>query len=208
MAKIEDLKWDTNGLIPAVVQDAETGEVLTLAHMSSESLVRTKDLGETVFFSRSRQTLWHKGESSGHYQKVVTVLADCDRDALVVKVRPAGPACHTGAHSCFYEVLEGFSPTVEKNLGSIMAELEKLIADRMSQRPEGSYTVKLLDKGLRRVLQKLGEEAVETVIAGLSGDKEETVRETADLLFHLLVALGAMEIPLGKVAGELQKRRK
>ncbi len=209
MIKIKDLKWDSKGLVPVVVQDARTGEVLTLAYMNAESLAKTCELGETVFFSRSRGSLWHKGETSGNYQKVVGLKADCDMDALVVQVVPQGPACHTGARSCFFEPVEGFEPMDDlASIGRTLGELEQVIADRKAHRPEGSYTARLLDKGLKRIMQKVGEEAVETVVAGIGGDREETVRETADLLYHLLVGLSALDIQLRDVAVELQKRRK
>ncbi len=208
MKKIEELRYDNEGLIPVVVQDAATGEVLTVAYMSKESLVRSKELGETVFHSRSRQSLWHKGETSGHFQKVVSVMADCDQDALVVRVNPQGPACHTGARSCFFEEIDGFAPDRKRSLGAILGELDRLIGERKLQRPEGSYTAELFERGLKRILQKVGEEATETVLAGMSGDREETVREVSDLLFHLLVALREMNISLEDIAAELQSRRK
>lgn len=208
MKKIEELRWDSDGLIPAVVQDAATGDVLTVAYMNRESVSKTRDLGETVFYSRSRQSLWHKGETSGHIQKVISLEADCDLDALVVRVDPKGPACHTGARSCFFEEVEGFAAHQERSVGAILGELERLIAERKVQKPEGSYTAKLFDQGLKRILQKVGEEATETVVAGMSGDREETIREVSDLLFHLLVALREMDISLEDVAAELQSRRK
>lgn len=208
MKKIEELRWNPDGLIPAVVQDATTGEVLTVAYMSKESLSKTRDLGETVFYSRSRQSLWYKGETSGHIQKVISLEADCDLDALVVRVDPKGPACHTGARSCFFENVEGFAADKRCSIGAILGELERLIAGRKVQKPEGSYTAKLFEKGLKRILQKVGEEATETVVAGMSGNREETIREVSDLLFHLLVALREMDISLDDVAAELQSRRK
>lgn len=208
MSSIEELKFDADGLIPVVVQDAASGEVLTLAYMNAESLAQTRALNETVFYSRSRKMLWHKGETSGHYQTVTGMVADCDKDALVVRVKPLGPACHTGAISCFHESLDGFDTLEEPGIGLILAELEKLIAERKTAQPEGSYTAKLFGKGLKRILQKVGEEATETVIAGLAGDRNEMIRETADLLFHVLVALAAMDISLQDIAAELRNRRK
>ncbi len=208
MKKIAELRWDSNGLMPAVIQDASTGEVLTLAYVNEESLTKTRELGETVFFSRSRRSLWHKGETSGNRQRVVRLLTDCDQDALVVQVEPQGPACHTGARSCFFEDVEGFGAARRPSIGAILGELECLIAERKTKRPEESYTAKLFDKGLKRILQKVGEEATETVIAGMGGNREETVREASDLIFHLLVALREMDIPLEDVAAELQARRK
>jgi len=208
MGKLDDLQWDSSGLMPAVVQDADTGEVLTLAYVNRKSLEKTCQLGETVFFSRSRQALWHKGETSGNYQKVVSLAADCDKDALVIRVRPKGPACHTGARSCFFRELEGFSRPSDSNIGSVLAELEQLIAARKTQRPQGSYTTSLFDRGIKRILQKVGEEAVETVVAGMSGDRQETTMDGADLLYHLLVAFSEMNISLDDLAAELQARRK
>lgn len=208
MNKIDELHWDANGIVPAVVQDADSGEVLTLAYMNRESLARTRELKECVFYSRSRKTLWHKGETSGNTQEVVSLAADCDRDALLLRVLPHGPACHTGARSCFFEGVQGFSPDPGDGLALILGELEHLLEQRKTQLPEGSYTAGLFKRGLKHILQKVGEEAAETVIAGMSGDREEMIRETSDLLFHLLVALREMGIPLSEIAGELRSRRK
>jgi phosphoribosyl-AMP cyclohydrolase / phosphoribosyl-ATP pyrophosphohydrolase len=208
MAKPNELKWDSAGLVPAVVQDASTGEVLTVAYVSRESLDRTREIGETVFYSRSRRELWHKGETSGNVQKVVSVTADCDRDALVIRVEPAGPACHTGARSCFCEPVEGFPPPGAETIGQILGELEKLIARRKSERPEGSYTTKLFDKGPNRIFQKVGEEAVEAAIAGVTGNRQELILESSDLLYHLLVGLAHAGVSLDEVAHELRNRRK
>lgn len=208
MKRIEELRWNADGLLPAVVQDAATGEVLSLAYMNKESLAKTRDLGDTVFFSRSRQSLWHKGETSGNFQKVVSVMADCDQDAVVVRVEPAGPACHTGARSCFFEELDGFAADRRPSIGRVLGELERLIAERKIKKPEGSYTARLFERGLKRMLQKVGEEATETIVAGLGGDRGEAIREVSDLLFHLLVALREMDISLDEVAAELQSRRK
>jgi phosphoribosyl-ATP pyrophosphohydrolase/phosphoribosyl-AMP cyclohydrolase len=208
MTKIDDLKFDAAGLVPAVVQDADTGEVLTLAYVSRESLERTRELGETVFFSRSRQSLWHKGETSGNIQKVVSVAADCDGDAVLIRVDPQGPACHTGAGSCFFEKLEEFPAGARESFGSITGELEKVVARRKAEMPVGSYTTKLFQKGRKRIFQKLGEEAVEAVVAGTSGDREELTREASDLVYHLIVALQESGIALSEVARELRARRK
>jgi len=208
MKKTEELRFDTDGLIPAVVQDAATAEILTVAYMNAESLAKTRELGETVFYSRSRRSLWHKGETSGHFQKVISMMTDCDQDALVVRVDPRGPACHTGARSCFIESVEGFPPDRKHSLGAVLGELERIIAERQVQKPEGSYTARLFEKGIMRILQKVGEEAVETVVAGMGGDREEMIREVSDLFFHLLVALREMNISLDDLAAELQSRRK
>lgn len=208
MIKIDDLQWEEGNLIPAVVQDADTGEVLTLAYVSRESLEKTRELGETVFYSRSRKALWHKGETSGNFQKVISVAADCDCDAVVIRVRPAGPACHTGARSCFFERVEGFPDGGQDDIGRMLGELERLIALRKEQHTEGSYTAALFDQGPKRIFQKVGEEAIETVLAGMTGDGAEMIRETSDLLYHLLVALREMGIPLSAIAEELRSRRR
>ena len=207
MVESKDLKWNGAGLVPAVVQDASSGEVLTLAYVNQESLARTRQSGETVLYSRSRRMLWHKGETSGNTQKVVGVLADCDRDAILIRVVPRGPACHTGARSCFGEPVEGFEPAPPDSIGSILTELEQLIARRDAERPEGSYTAKLLAEGRKRIMQKVGEEGVETAIAGVGGSTEEFIREASDLLFHLLVALRAVGVSTQDLARELRNRR-
>src|SRR2546426_392220 len=208
MSVIEELEWGESGLLPAVVQDAATGEVLTVAYVNRESLRRTLELGETVFYSRSRGALWHKGEPSGPSQEVVSLMADCDRDAVVIRVHPKGPACHTGARSCFFEEVEGFRPHSASSIGAVLGELERVIRDRKLRRPEGSYTASLFERGRNRILQKVGEEATETVVAAMSGDRSETIKEASDLLFHLLVALVELDIPLEDVAAELESRRK
>jgi phosphoribosyl-ATP pyrophosphohydrolase/phosphoribosyl-AMP cyclohydrolase len=208
MARIGDLKLDAAGLVPAVVQDASSGEVLTVAYVNADSLDLMLRSGETVFWSRSRGELWHKGETSGNTQKVISVMADCDRDALVIRVNPRGPACHTGARSCFFETVEGFSPDKGDSVGAILAELEQVVGQRRAELPEGSYTTKLFQKGRKRIFQKLGEEAVETVIAGIGGDRQELVRESSDLLYHLIVALQESGVSLAEVALELRSRRK
>ncbi len=208
MIKTDELNWDSEGLVPVVVQDADSGEVLTLAYVSRESLSKTRETGQSVFFSRSRRSLWHKGETSGNFQDVESLAADCDRDALVLRVRPRGPACHTGSRTCFFEEVEGFPPGAGDNLSLILGELERLLENRKTRRPEGSYTAKLFDRGRKRILQKVGEEAAETVIAGMGGDREEMIRESSDLLFHLLIALREMDIPLSEIARELRARRK
>ncbi len=207
MVELKDLAWGADGLIPAVVQDASSGEVLTLAYVSRESVARMQDLGETVFYSRSRRTLWHKGETSGNTQKVVGMLADCDRDAILLRVIPRGPACHTGAGSCFHEPIEGFDSSIPHSIGSILTELELLIAQRAVERPEGSYTAKLFEQGRRRIMQKIGEEGVETALAGVGGSREEFISEASDLLFHLLVALHEVGASTRELAGELVRRR-
>jgi phosphoribosyl-AMP cyclohydrolase / phosphoribosyl-ATP pyrophosphohydrolase len=198
----KNVRFDPNGLVPAVVQDARTREVLTLAYMNAESLARTLETGETWFWSRSRNELWHKGATSGNTQRVLDLTADCDNDAIVVLVEPAGPACHTGARSCFD--LE-FS---EEASGGVLHELYEVIKSREQERPEGSYTTYLFDKGLDKILKKVGEESAETIIAAKNDDPKQLVSETADLLYHLLVMLVARDVNLDDVRKELAQRRK
>lgn len=198
----KDIKYDQNGLVPAIVQDARTREVLTLAYMNAESLARTLETGETWFWSRSRNELWHKGETSGNTQQVVSLTTDCDNDAIVVLVEPAGPACHTGARSCFDLELG------EEVSGGLLHELYDVIKARKRERPEGSYTTYLFDKGLDKILKKVGEESAETIIAAKNDDPKQLVSETADLLYHLLVLLVARGVELSEVRDELAQRRK
>lgn len=198
----EAVKFDENGLVPAIVQDARTREVLTLAYMNQESLARTIATGETWFWSRSRKELWHKGETSGNTQAVVKLAHDCDHDAIVVLVEPAGPACHTGARSCF-----DLEPNAEVDAG-LLHELYNLIQSRQRERPAGSYTSYLFDKGLDKILKKVGEESAETIIAAKNDDPKQLVAETADLIYHLLVLLVARDVKLDDVRDELARRRK
>lgn len=198
---IDELKFDERGLIPAIVQDAKTREVLTLAYMNRESLQRTIETRETWFWSRSRNELWHKGETSGNTQQVVDLVADCDGDAIVVLVRPAGPACHTGARSCF-------DLKQHDDLGSIFTQLYALIESRERERPDGSYTTYLFDHGLDKILKKLGEESAETIIAAKNEDTKPLVSEVSDLLYHLLVLLVARGVSLEQIREELLGRRK
>lgn len=201
---IDQVKFDQNGLVPAIVQDATTYEVLTLAYMNEESLQKTIETGETWFWSRSRQELWHKGATSGNTQKVVSMQMDCDKDAVVVKVEPAGPACHTGAVSCFDEPFYGENNTSLPY--SILQQLEQVIADRHVNRPEGAYTTYLFEKGVDKILKKVGEEASEVIIAAKNRDKEELQWESADLLYHLLVLLREQDLPLNDVLAVLARR--
>ena len=198
---LKDIRFDPNGLVPAIVQDARTREVLTLAYMNAESLARTLESGETWFWSRSRNELWHKGATSGNTQHVVSLTTDCDNDAIVVLVNPAGPACHTGARSCF-------AVEQEETPDGLMHELYALIQCRQEERPEGSYTTYLFDKGLDKILKKVGEESAETIIAAKNDDPKQLVAETADLLYHLLVMLVAKNVKLDDVRDELAQRRK
>ena len=202
MVKIEELKFNENGLIPAIVVDAITKDVLTLAYMNEESLKITLEKRKTCFWSRSRQELWLKGETSGNYQHVVSITADCDKDALVVKVEKDGPACHTGAESCFFAPLFINEELHEFSLRG----LYELLVQRKEQRPAGSYTTYLFDKGLDKILKKVGEEATEVIIGGKAQDKKETVYEIADLAYHVLVLMVEMGISVEDVQKELASR--
>ena len=199
---INELKYDSNGLIPAVVTDAETGKVLTVAYMNAESLAITMKEGRTCFWSRSRGELWRKGETSGNVQHVVDITADCDRDALLVRVKKDGPACHTGSESCFNEVV--FSS--DENTAFSPAALMELIKGRKTEKKEGSYTSYLFEKGIDKILKKIGEESTEVIVAGKGGDKAETVYEIADLYYHVMVLMAEMGISNDDVMRELASR--
>ena len=202
MVQIEELKFDTNGLIPAIVVDAVTKEVLTLAYMNKESLAITLEKGLTCFYSRSREQLWLKGETSGNYQHVLSITADCDKDALVVKVEKDGPACHTGAESCFFNPLYVDEAKHEFSLRG----LYDLLLERKEKMPQGSYTTYLFEKGLDKILKKVGEESTEVIIAGKAKDKKETVYEIADLAYHLMVLMVEAGITVDEVQAELASR--
>lgn len=202
MLSIDDLKFDAQGLIPAIVVDAGSGKVLTLAYMNRESLSISLSEGRTCFWSRSRQTLWRKGETSGNVQHIRTITADCDRDALVVTVDKEGPACHLGTDSCFNDRLyigqagEPFS----------VEGLYQLLQGRKDTLPEGSYTTYLFQKGLDKILKKVGEESTEVIIAGKAQDKAETIYEIADLMYHVMVLMVEMGISVEDVRKELASR--
>lgn len=201
MFDINELKFDEKGLIPAVVQDAETKKVLTVAYMSKESLKISMEKGLTCFYSRSRNELWLKGETSGNYQHIVSITADCDKDALTVLVKKDGPACHTGTDSCFNEVIyEG-----EESAFSLEA-LVDLIEGRKINKQEGSYTTYLFEKGIDKILKKVGEESTEVIIASKADDKKETIYEIADLTYHVLVLMIEMGISLDDIRAELASR--
>ena len=202
MISIKDLKFDTQGLIPAIVVDAQSGKVLTLAYMSQESLEISMAEGRTCFWSRSRQELWRKGESSGNVQYIVDITADCDRDALVVRVNKTGPACHLNTDSCFNDKLyigEAAEPFAVKGLYDLLAE-------RKADLPEGSYTTYLFQKGIDKILKKVGEECTEVIIAGKANDKSETIYEIADLMYHVMVLMVEMGISVEDVMSELASR--
>lgn len=201
-----NVRFDEKGLVPAIIQDAGTKEVLTLAYMNEESLAKTIETGETWFFSRSRQELWHKGATSGNTQKVVSMNYDCDQDALLVLVYPKGPACHTGAVSCFSE--RGYTSTSSLADYQILQSLEKVIVERERERPEGAYTTYLFEKGVDKILKKVGEEASEVIIAAKNRDAEELKWEAADLLYHLQVLLVEQGLSFKEVLKTLEERHK
>lgn len=208
------LKFDRDGLITAVVQDERTRQVLMSAYMNAESIRRTLESGDAWFWSRSRGELWHKGASSGNYQHVVRGQVDCDGDTVLLEVRPDGPACHTGAVSCFFQPLEAHPlPPGEgggegRATSAILEELAQVIAERHATMPEGSYVAGLLREGIDRIAKKIGEEAVETIIAAKNGSHDEIVWEVADLWFHTLVLLEAAGVPIQDVWAELARRRR
>lgn len=191
------MKFDTNGLIPAIIRDARTGAVLTLAYMNEESLRLTRETGETWFWSRSRNELWHKGATSGHKQRVVHIAEDCDADTLVVSVEPTGPACHTGATSCFADV-----PPLP------LERLMSVLRSRHEQRPEGSYSSYLFNQGREKILKKIGEESTEVVIAAMGESRERLISEIADLVFHLSVLMTDADVAWADVEGELIRRER
>ncbi len=202
MLDMNNLKFDEKGLIPAVVVDAVTKKVLTVAYMNAESLKISMEKGLTCFWSRSRQELWLKGETSGNYQHIVSITADCDRDALVVVVEPDGPACHTGSFSCFEETVWESEELHEFSLEALM----KLIEGRKLEKKEGSYTTYLFEKGTDKILKKVGEESTEVIIAAKADDKKETIYEIADLAYHVMVLMIQMGISLEDVHRELASR--
>lgn len=202
--QIESLKFDSSGLIPAVVQNAQTKEVLTVAYMNRESLEKTIETKETWFFSRSRKELWNKGATSGNIQQVIAIRADCDDDALVVEVLPKGPACHTGEDTCFHKNI--ITPGQPVGSFGILSNLVQVIQDREKAMPEGAYTTYLFEKGVDKIGKKIGEEATEVVIAAKNRDANELQWEAADLLYHLLVLLQEQKVNLYDVLEVLQKR--
>lgn len=205
MSATEDIRYDERGLVPVVTQDANTGAVLTLAYANEEAVRKTIETGEAHYYSRSRSELWRKGETSGNTQKVVEVRLDCDGDALLYRVVPQGPACHTGEYSCFFTPIVGADENAS-NLGQTITRLAGTIAERHREMPEGSYTAKLLQDGTGRVAQKVGEEAVEVVVAAL--ERERLAEEAADLLYHLLVLLEERGVRLEEVARILDERHR
>ncbi len=197
----EELRFDDKGLIPAIVTDADSGKILTLAYMNRESLDITLEEGRTCFWSRSRQELWRKGETSGNVQHVRAIVADCDQDALIVYVDKEGPACHLGTESCFEYPLAG-----ERPCQFSAADLYRLLADRKAKMPEGSYTTYLFEKGLDKILKKVGEESTEVIIAAKAEDRAETVYEIADLAYHVMVLMVEAGITVEDIKKELESR--
>ena len=202
MLNIDELKFDEKGLIPAIVVDSVTKQVLTLAYMNRESLAVSMEKGLTCFWSRSRQELWLKGETSGNYQHIVSITADCDGDALVVAVEKDGPACHTGAESCFHKPMWQSDDRHEFSLQGLYG----LLTERNAARPQGSYTTYLFEKGIDKILKKVGEECTEVIIAGKADDKKETIYELADLAYHAMVLMVQMGITVEDVHKELASR--
>ena len=202
MTNIENLKFDSNGLIPAVVVDAATKKVLTVAYMNRESLEISIKEGTTCFWSRSRKCLWRKGETSGNKQHIVSIVADCDMDALTVSVYKDGPACHLGTDSCFNNTVFESDIQEEFSLDALM----KLIEGRKKEKKEGSYTTYLFEKGIDKILKKVGEESTEVIIAGKAGDKAETIYEISDLVYHVMVLMIEMGISLDDIKNELASR--
>ena len=202
MIEINELKFDEKGLIPAIVVDAKTKDVLTLAYMNKESLEISIKEGKTCFWSRSRQELWRKGETSGNYQHIVSITADCDKDALTVLVEKDGPACHLGKESCFHNPVYESDERQAFSLQSLMT----LIEGRKTEKKEGSYTTYLFEKGIDKILKKVGEECTEVIIAGKADDKKETVYEIADLTYHVMVMMIEMGISLEDIHDELASR--
>lgn len=202
MIDMEKLKFDEKGLIPAIVVDGKSGEVLTLAYMNKESLEISIKEGRTCFWSRSRQELWRKGETSGNAQHIIDITADCDYDALVVRVNKDGPACHTGAESCFHNPLWESEDEHAFSLDGLM----EMLAGRKTSPKEGSYTSYLFEKGLDKILKKVGEESTEVIIAGKAEDKAETIYEIGDLTYHVMVLMLELGITLEDVRKELASR--
>ncbi|MCA1292356.1 bifunctional phosphoribosyl-AMP cyclohydrolase/phosphoribosyl-ATP diphosphatase HisIE [Paenibacillus sp. alder61] len=230
MVPLEELeqaiKWDADGLVPAIVQDAESRDVLMMAYMNRESLRKSVETGQTWFWSRSRSELWNKGATSGNTQHIRALRFDCDGDTLLVEVDRRGPACHTGEDNCFYRtaavgeayrgttgytIFEPAAPQTERGGDdsarfTVLAELERLIAERYEERPEGAYTTYLFEKGLDKILKKVGEETAESIIAAKNGDNDELRYEVSDLIYHLLVLLRQRQLPLDDIMRELERR--
>ena len=200
------MQFDDRGLIPAIVQHARSGEVLMLGYMNEAALQRTIESGLVTFWSRSRQSIWQKGETSGNVLRLIELRQDCDGDALLVLAEPAGPTCHTGAPSCFHRQLDGEAAQGRVPASGMLTELGDLIARRASERPEGSYVVKMLDGGVDRIGKKIGEEAAEVIIAAKNNSASELTWELADLLFHSMLLLARQGVPFEAIWAELRRR--
>ena len=198
-----DFEKYADKLVPAIVQDAETGTVLMLGFMNEQAVASTQETGRVTFYSRSRQRLWTKGETSGNYLDVVSIKADCDNDTLLIKAKPKGPICHTGAATCFGETNQRPANPID-----LLTELEGVIDDRRDQKPEDSYVAKLFEKGINKIAQKVGEEAVELVIEAKDNDDDKFKSEAADLLFHYLILLRAKDVSISGVIDVLKMRRR
>ncbi|HHY70956.1 MAG TPA: bifunctional phosphoribosyl-AMP cyclohydrolase/phosphoribosyl-ATP diphosphatase HisIE [Thermoanaerobacterales bacterium] len=219
MIELDNINYDEKGLVPAVVQDEKNKDVLMVAYMNKEALNKTLETRRAWFYSRKRKSLWQKGETSGNFLEVKSIFYDCDKDTLLLKVDPQGPACHTGHESCFYRSLiqnqepalsecTGAKDEIQGNPIKILDELIEVIDSRFTVQPEGSYIAKLYAGGRERILKKVGEEATEVIIASMSQNKSEIIYETADLLFHLLIALRFDRIAIEEIMTELERRRK
>lgn len=204
IAEIDTLDWRKgDGLLPAIVQDATSGQVLMLGFMNAQSLRQTLDSGRVTFFSRSKNRLWTKGETSGNFLHVVAVAADCDRDSLLITARPDGPTCHNGTKSCFGDEIGTDATPL-----AFLSKLEAVLAQRIAERPEGSYTARLWADGTTRMAQKVGEEGVEVALAAVTQEDDRLISESADLLYHLTLLLKNRGLSLAKVVGELEKRHR
>ena len=205
---MDKIKYNDRGLIPAVLQDYESGEVLMLAYMNKKSFKKTIETGKACFWSRSRQEIWLKGNTSGNYQEVQNIYLDCDGDALLVQVKPEGPACHTGEKSCFFQHLAGADKEdfAFQKKASFLQVLSEVIAARKKELPENSYTTYLFEKGIDKITKKLAEEAAEVIIAAKNEDEEEIIYESADLIYHLLVLLESNRISVEQIFSELKSR--
>ena len=213
----QTIKYNQDGLLPAIVQDADSGQVLMMAYMNEDSITQSLQTGMTHFWSRSRQKLWMKGETSGHTQEIVSMALDCDQDTLLIKVKQQGGACHTGQMSCFFNVItedgvreagtQVFDPEKVYGDEGILQELYSVIVDRRENPKEGSYTNYLFDKGIDKILKKVGEETAEAIIAAKNGSKSELTYEVSDLFYHLMVLLADQEVSLEDIFRELRKRR-
>lgn len=208
MMDVNTLRFQADGLIPAIIQDQASGTVLMLGYMNAESVQKTLDSGVTWFYSRSRQCLWQKGETSGHVQKVRSIAYDCDADALLIQVEQTGPACHTGSFSCFTATCENRQAEAADSVSTVLHTLYHTIQDRKRHPQEGSYTNYLFTKGQDKILKKVGEEAAETIIGSKNNDKAEVLYEMADLWYHCLVLLAYHEIAPSELLAELQSRQK